>query len=133
MENVIWTATIREEQINQPEIVECLAILRSLQLCLHLGFLNLLIESDCQLVGNELNEETPSSSYLGNLFHDIKALMANFQQYNITFCYRHYNRAAHNLVRFVWNVDHIVPWLGEVLEFLLQTVWFDKQFCIFIS
>lgn len=47
MGNVIWVATIRENHINQLEIVECLAILRGLQLCLHLGFPNLLIESDC--------------------------------------------------------------------------------------
>lgn len=75
MGNVIWAATIGENQINQLDIVECLG---SLQLCLHLGFPNLIIESNCQLVVNELSLEAPSSSDLGNLFLDIKALMANF-------------------------------------------------------
>lgn len=43
------------------------------------------------------------------------------------FCNRHYNSTSHSLDRFVWNVNHIVLWLGEALDFLLQTVWFDKQ------
>lgn len=120
MGNVIWVATIRENHINQLEIVECLAILRGLQLCLHLGFPNLLIDSDCQLVVNELQQETPSSSHLGNLYLDIKALMTNFQQCNIIFYYRHYNSVAHSLAKFAWNVDHILSWLGEASKFLFS-------------
>lgn len=54
-----------------------------IQLCMHLGIFHLVIESDCQLVVKELQSAEVSYSHLGNLFQDIKALMASFQLCNI--------------------------------------------------
>lgn len=53
MGEVIMAATIKENMVQQLKIIEFLAILRGLQLCLHLGFQNLIIESDYQLMVNE--------------------------------------------------------------------------------
>lgn len=71
-------ATIQENQLQQPENIECLAILQGLQMCSHFGIQNLLLESDCQLIFNELQSAAPSFLSLGNIFLDIQALMTTF-------------------------------------------------------
>lgn len=98
-------------------------------MCSHLSIQNIILESDSQLVVNELECVARSLSFLGNIFFDIQPLMANFQHYEIVFFYRRCNRVAHSLARFVWNVEKIILWYGDVPKFLLQTTWFDKKSC----
>lgn len=85
---VILAATISENQLQQLESIESLAILRGLQMCSHLGIQHLILESDCQVVVNELRGAAPSFYSLGNIFLDIQAFMATFQLCEISFYYR---------------------------------------------
>lgn len=124
--------SIKEKQVQEPETIESLAILRGLQQCLHLGITNLIIESNCQLVVSEIQSFEQSYSLLGNLVSEAKALMAMFKQCSIQFNHRECNGAAHKLAKHAWNVHHIMLWLGEVPEFLAQSYWLDKRQCILL-
>lgn len=98
--NVTTTASIREQNIQQPEIIESLAIYRGLQLYLQLGIPKIIIESDCQVVLAELQRLETYLSILGNLFQDIKALMSRFQNSSIQFRFRKCNVTSHKLAKF---------------------------------
>lgn len=43
-------ASMRENAVQNLEVIESLTILRGLQLCMHLDLPNLIIESDCHMV-----------------------------------------------------------------------------------
>lgn len=71
-------ASLPERDVIDPETIEALALLRSLQLCMHHGFQNLIIESDYSpLVEEVLSREAPSS-ILGNILLDIRNIFLNF-------------------------------------------------------
>lgn len=76
--DVLMATSMKERAIQNFEIVESLAILRGLSLCIHLGISQLIIESDWQFVVHALQDPTASYSPLGNIFEDIKAFMARF-------------------------------------------------------
>lgn len=96
---VVLAASMKENDILDPETIENLVVMRRLQLNMHLGVTQLLIESNCQSVVKEIQGNKESSSTLGNLIHDIKELMARFQCCTIQFNHRHCNTAAHRLAR----------------------------------
>lgn len=76
---------------------------------------------------------TEDSLYpLGNISQDIKALMAGFQDCNITFCYRQYNSVAHSLAKFVWNVNNVAIWFGKLPLFCPKPIDLTKMFVILI-
>lgn len=72
-------ASIREENIQSLQIIESLAILRVIQLCLQLEISNVIIESNCQVVVKEIQSSESSLSMLGNIFQDIQNLVGRFQ------------------------------------------------------
>lgn len=59
--------------------------------------------------------------------HDIKDLVSTFFDCKIQYTNWLGNGAAHYLARYDWNVNLIVVWGGEVLDFASQVVWLDKQ------
>lgn len=65
---VIFAVSVCEINVQQPEIIESLAIIRGFQLCVRLGISQLIIESDCQFNVNELQGIKDSFSHLGNFF-----------------------------------------------------------------
>lgn len=77
--DIVLTASIKERNVQNLKTIKSLAILRGVQQCIHLGLLNLIIESNCQLVVKEITSPEQSHSLLGNIFCNIKALMAAFQ------------------------------------------------------
>lgn len=79
---------------------------------MHLGISHLIIESDCQVVVNEMHHFEASCSPMDNLFQDINALMAYFQHCNIQFCHRKCNEVANRISRHAWDVNHVVMWFG---------------------
>lgn len=74
----ILTASILESKVANPKTIEALAILRSLQLCMHQGIANLIIESDCMLIVDQRTTTGNSSSTLSNILLDMKELMSCF-------------------------------------------------------
>lgn len=78
-------------------------------------------EYDCPMVVTQLQMPEASSSFMGNLFQDIKNLMTRFQHGSIQFKVRQCNVAAHKLAIYAWNVYNILLWYGDALDFLSHT------------
>lgn len=106
-----------------------MAIYRGLHLCLNLGIYNLLVESNCQVIVQAIQQLENSFAMLENVVHDIQMLMSRFSHCEIQFRYRSSNVIAHKLAHYAWNVSHTMLWYGEYPEFLNLAVWYDKQSC----
>lgn len=119
-------ACMKEREVRDAETIETLAILRSIQQCIHLGIRHLLIESDCQVVVNQIIMEDESLAEVGPLIHDIKEWMGKFTSCKIQFCHSSNNMAAHTPAKYAQNVDECRIWFGTDPKILSQIVWFGK-------
>lgn len=92
--SVIMALSKGEEEFLEPEIVEAMAVLRGLQICLNIGFKNLVIESDCKNLVDEVNSEEASYNAMRTILTEIQRLMLRFEQCKIQHCGRLSNAAA---------------------------------------
>lgn len=76
-------ATSYPQTLIDLETIEALAILRGLQLCLHLEISNLKIKSDCLLLVEEILHQDNPSSVVRNLVLDIKELTSSIPSCSI--------------------------------------------------
>lgn len=67
-----------EYEVTEPESIELVAMLGGLQVCINWGFINIIIESDCLLIIQDLQNEEDSLSLMENLLKKIKRLMKIF-------------------------------------------------------
>ncbi|XP_042950144.1 uncharacterized protein LOC122282259 [Carya illinoinensis] len=127
---VILAASKMECYIEEPETIELVAILRGLQLCIQSGISKLVVESDCKLLVEILQQEPQQdASQLGNLTSEVKRLMSHFEVCLCKHVSRVGNRAAHKLARMAWNVDDLVVWGESVPEPIAHVIWVDKVSC----
>lgn len=77
--------SIGERTLFQPETIECLAILRGLQQCIPLSILNLIVESDCHSIVQQIQGLVESFLPLGNIIKDIQKLVSMFRSYTVQF------------------------------------------------
>lgn len=80
---VLFTASVKEHNFQEPEAIKTLAILHGLQLSMHLSITKIIIDSNCQWVIKEIQGIGESTFFLGNLVQDIKGLMARFKYCSI--------------------------------------------------
>lgn len=85
--------------LTNPKIVKLLAILWGLQLCLHQSIANLIVESDCLLVVEEITQQDLPSLAIGNIMLDIKELMSLFPHCSIQYGDRQDNNVACTLAK----------------------------------
>ncbi|KAF5445494.1 hypothetical protein F2P56_034541 [Juglans regia] len=123
---VVMAAIKKEDMADEPATIELIAWLRGLQLCLPLGISKLVVEFDCLLLVQELQESHEFSSTNGNLLKDVRDLMKHFNELHIKHVYREGNGVAHSLARFAWNVVDIQMWWDYVPAFVNHALWFDK-------
>ncbi|KAF5470679.1 hypothetical protein F2P56_011176 [Juglans regia] len=123
---VVWAATKAEDAVDAPVTIELIAVLRGLQLCQPLGIPNLVVETDCLSLVQELQGTQESFSPNGNLIKDAKELMRHFPELQVQHVYRDGNRVAHNLARFAWIIDDIIMWWDSVPGFVDHALWFDQ-------
>ncbi|KAF5471637.1 hypothetical protein F2P56_008414 [Juglans regia] len=123
---VVMAATKKEDFVDEPATIELLAVLRGLQFFLSLGIPNLVVESDCLVVVQELQDSQESLSSNGNLIQDVKRLMQLFRNSSVQHVYRDGNGVAHTLARYAWNVDDVQMWWDAVPAFVTHALWFDQ-------
>lgn len=115
---VALAASEAEKNVDNPVVIEALAALWSLRLCMHNGFTNIIIKSDCLLLVVEvLSPEAPNLALI-NIILDIIELMHYFTICCIENSSRNYNNAAHRLACNAWHIYEIVLWMGEIPPFL---------------
>ncbi|XP_042939615.1 uncharacterized protein LOC122274667 [Carya illinoinensis] len=127
---VIFAASKIECFIEGPKTIELVAVLRGLQLCIQSGISKLMVESDCKLLVEKLQQESQQdASHLGNLTFEVKRLMSHL---DVRLC-KHVscldNSVAHKLARMAWNVDDLVVWGESVPESIAHVIWVDKFSC----
>lgn len=66
---VLFAASIKEQDVQDSEIIENLAILYGLQLSMHLRVTHIIVETDCNSVVQEIHSSGESTSNIGNLIH----------------------------------------------------------------
>lgn len=79
---------------------------------MHQGFQNLLIESNCNLLVEEVLSPQAPNSILGNIVMDIRNILLHFLNFSLQYCSPECNYAAHYLAKHAWQVDDIVMWMG---------------------
>lgn len=81
--DVIMIATRKEYEVNDPIEIELLAVFRGLQICMHMGITNLIVESDSLLMVQAIQSGKCSLSLLGNLSKESIGLMQCFVLFHL--------------------------------------------------
>ncbi|XP_042964633.1 uncharacterized protein LOC122298853 [Carya illinoinensis] len=68
---VLFATRKKENDVSDPIEIELLVILRGVQLCIHRGINNLVIESDSLIMIQTIQDRGVSMSLIGNLVKDI--------------------------------------------------------------
>ncbi|XP_062093823.1 uncharacterized protein LOC133799848 [Humulus lupulus] len=120
---VLASSTWSWDHLLDPTIVEALAVYHSILLCSRLGYLTVVIESDCAIVVRAINSHKIEHSYLGYIIRDILAYCNSFHSISFNFCPRMANSVAHSLAKFALSLsDDFVWWPGypECINVVIQ-------------
>lgn len=96
--------------ICEPKIIELLAILRGLQIVSSMGIRKLIVESNCLLMIQICisKDSVHACSEIGILVDEIHGILSILNAGNIQHVYKEYNKLAHLLARYAWQLDIIV-------------------------
>ena len=94
--------------------VEALAARRALEFALELGFDNITIEGDSELLIKNLKNGGSKLTHYGNIVADILFLLSHFSKANISFVKRHCNQLAHSLARRAIIPPSMSVWMEEI-------------------
>ncbi|XP_035544562.1 uncharacterized protein LOC118347968 [Juglans regia] len=102
--DVIMALSKVEDEFLELENVKAMVVLRGLQFCLQIGIHNLLIESDCFHLVEEINSDAEACSTMRTMIAKIRRLMLRFMQCKIQHGFHMANAAAHYLARHAWSI-----------------------------
>ena len=94
--------------------VEVLAARRALELTLELGFNNITLERDSEVLIKSLATSCNSLAHYGHLTADIHILMSQFSSLSLSYVRRHCNRLAHALARRASSTPDMSIWMEEI-------------------
>ena len=94
--------------------VEVLAARRALELALELGFDNIILEGDSEILLKALKNGASRLAHYGHLTSDIFFLISHFLTLKLSFVRTHYNRLAHSLARRASIPTQMSVWMEEV-------------------
>lgn len=72
--DIVMAASKVENEVDDPEAIELLAMLRGLKLCANMAIHKLIVESDCLLIMGALQEEAASTAMLDALLSETNKL-----------------------------------------------------------
>jgi ribonuclease HI len=114
---VVVAGAGRSEHIADAFHAELNAAVQAVRLADSLGAIRIVLETDSQLLVLALNRNEADSSRLGVIIDDLKMqLRLSFSSFEINFCKREFNRAAHELARLGYSndVNRAMLWELEV-------------------
>ena len=94
--------------------VEALATRRALEFALELGFDDITLEGDSELLIRNMKNGGSKLTHYENIVADIFFLLSHFSKANIPFVMRHCNQLAHSLVRRAIIPLSMSVWMEEV-------------------
>lgn len=75
-----------------------------------MGIQKLIVEFDCLMVVQVLQEKIELATMLDSLVNEIRKLQMLYDDYQVQHVYREGNQAAHKLARYAWNVNSLSMW-----------------------
>lgn len=87
--------------------VEILAARRALEFALELGFENVVLEGDSEILMKALKQGSSNLAHYGHLIQDILFLSSHFLYFDCSFVRRLGNKVAHFLVRKANSLTHM--------------------------
>ena len=105
------------QQISLPSSVidaEVLAAQKALELTIELGFDNITLEGDSEVLIKSLVKIDNSLAHYGHLLVDIHVLMAWFSSLRLSHVRRHCNGLAHALARRASSTPDLSIWMEEI-------------------
>lgn len=84
----LMVASKMKNEVHDHETIEFLTILQGLQLCAHMGFSKIILESNCLLMVQELQEEKQSYSAIENLVKETRSMLQQFIDFQIQHVHR---------------------------------------------
>ena len=94
--------------------VEVLATWKTLELMIELGFNNITLEGDCEVLIKYLVKGDNSLAHYGHLLVDIHVLMARFSSLRLSHVRRHCNSLVHTLARRASSTPDLSIWMEEI-------------------
>nr|POF22821.1 hypothetical protein CFP56_09795 [Quercus suber] len=94
--------------------VEVLAARKALELTLELGFDNITLEGDSEVLIKSLAKGGNSLAHYGHLLADIHMLMARFSLISLSHVRRHCNSLAYALARRASSTPDLSIWMEEI-------------------
>lgn len=79
------TTCDKKPYVTQPDLVACLALWHTLELCKDLGFDKVILEGDAQVLLNVDNSEGEDLSYLGHIIEDIKGVLRGRSEWRVQY------------------------------------------------
>ncbi|XP_075655138.1 uncharacterized protein LOC142625345 [Castanea sativa] len=111
LEKVLDFAQERPMGINE---VEALATRRALEFALELGFDDITLEGDSEILIKNLMNGESKLTHCGNIAADILFLLSHFSKVKLSFIRRHCNRLAHSLTRRAIIPPLMSIWMEEI-------------------
>ena len=105
--------------------VETLAARRAVEFALELGFDNIVLEGDSEILIKLLNSCSRSLSPFGHIINDIIFLASRFACFSTTHVKRHCNKVAHSLARRAISFPPLSVWMEDVPPDLLSVIQAD--------
>ena len=94
--------------------VEVLAARKALELTIELGFDNITLKGDSEVLINSLAKGGNSLAHYGHLLADIHILMTRFSSLSLSHVRRHCNSLAHALARHASSTLDLSIWMEEI-------------------
>ena len=94
--------------------VEVFAARRALELALELGFDNIILEGDSEILLKALKNGGSRLAHYGHLTSDFFSFISHFSTLKLSFVRTHYNRLAHSLARRASIPPQMSVWMEEV-------------------
>ena len=94
--------------------VEALAARRAMEFALELGFDNVTLKGDSEVLVKTLNDGGNTLAHYGNLTADILFLTSHFSKFQFSFVRRQCNRLAHSLTRCASIIQQMSVWMEDL-------------------
>lgn len=127
---VIECAALRKSVVCSVATLEAMAVLDGLKMARRLGAMNVVVESDSEIVIRSLNLKTKDCAPHGHFTEAAVEMAKEFS--NISFCFvsRLSNGAAHKLARSCLTTPDCKQWMYCFPEFISDAIHFDVENCI---
>ncbi|XP_042952221.1 uncharacterized protein LOC122289301 [Carya illinoinensis] len=125
--DIVMFASKLEAKAQDLAIIKLLAMFWGLQLCANMRIANLILESDCLMMVDELQNVIDSHYPQRVLVQETKRLTQLFRDCRVKHINQLGNETAHRLACYAWNVENIEMWWDIVPVDVSQALWLDKN------